>query len=249
VAAIGDSFTSGQIAPYVPGSPAGCVQSTSSYAYLYDPQVQFLACSGASVEQMVQTQVPKLTKRLRVVVLTAGGDTLDLFGLLRTCVIVGAVPPACEAAIARDAGPAAYEETGAEVESLLRLVHAKAPRAQLYALGYPNPLPSSVTRSCPALNRTDFFKINRANLRSLAALVPRLNLTVAAAVGAVGGYAHYVAPFSGHDVCSPSPWFYALSAAVHLPFHPTAVGQQAMEQRLERAAGPAIDLQDAQAAS
>jgi hypothetical protein len=71
----------------------------------------------------------------------------------------------------------------------------------------------------------------------LRAVVEALDSKVRAAAHD-SGVAQYVAPFSGHDVCSNAPWLFDMSAGFPSALHPNAAGQKAMASELGAAAGP-----------
>ena len=83
--ALGDSYSAGQMPPFVPGGET-CLRSTLSYAYLYDKNVAFAACSGAQIADVLSTQLLFVRATTKLVSITIGGNDV---GLLRPCGLPG----------------------------------------------------------------------------------------------------------------------------------------------------------------
>jgi len=242
--ALGDSFSSGQMNPLIPGSLARCYRSQLAYPYLYDKNVIFEACSGATSAAIENEQVGPLTAVTRLVTLTAGGDDANLFGLLQTCVVYGFDASHC----ARAVNKALHSGLGGVVENnlvgLYHTIHDDASSAWIFVLGYPNPVPFIVEPSCSALHLAGLLGglgLRDHDAELLGLLVDDVNHWVRIAIkranSTFNANVTYVAPFSGHDVCSRDSWFWPLGAGAPLSLHPNAAGQRAMADALRLKAG------------
>jgi hypothetical protein len=135
----------------------------------------------------------------------------------------------------------------AQLVELFLAVHGQAPHARIYALGYPDPVPQSFRAgSCPGLEKAAIsYKgvsiplpgVDPRDASFLHGLAEALNTRVRAAAHD-SGVVQYVAPFSGHDLCSSDPWFLPLSKGFPSALHPNAAGQEQMALDLRRFAGP-----------
>ena len=107
-----------------------------------------------------------------------------------------------------------------------RALRARAPRARIIVLGYPNPFPAAVP--APARCRLWFSGSDRRWLSRTAAA---LNDAVRAATISSHAGVTYLPPsgFEGHDVCSEASWFNGLEilpGRSRYSFHPNALGQR-----------------------
>ena len=119
--ALGDSYAAGQGGgDYL----NDCLESPNGYPYLLDPKMRIdlranAACTGASISEVISTQLSSLNEDTRLVTLTVGAADLDLSGVLAACT---AVPPAvgCQAAI--DVALGQLARLGGSLSNLYALV-------------------------------------------------------------------------------------------------------------------------------
>ncbi len=199
------------------------------------------ACSGATTQNVLPaslggvpqsgaggtTQLDNATlKNADLVTLTLGGNDVGYVEVLTTCAIGDCNTPAFEQQRA-----ALIDSTEPKLEAVYRAIAAKAPRARILVLGYPQLFPADPARqACPALG---MFQGEQDMLRRLGV---RLNATIATAAAHSGSRVQFVpvvSRFAGHEVCgSKGAW---LNAIVTSPaggldpgsFHPNLGGQQA----------------------
>lgn len=252
-AALGDSYSSGEF-----DASAGsemCYRSNGAYPELYDPgKAVFLACSGATSSDILASQVPAIPPEAAIVSVTAGGDDIPIFNVLEDCIIYRIVDKVTDLSL----GDPCFLHENIDLATVLPLVqtrlvemylavHKQAPRARIFALGYPDPVPAAFRAgSCPGLENAVLViaghpvtvpAVDPADASFLHGLVEALNTRVRAAAHD-SGVVQYVAPFSGHDACSSDPWFFPLSSGAPTALHPNAAGQKAMAAELSEAAGP-----------
>jgi lysophospholipase L1-like esterase len=235
-AALGDSYSSGQLPPLLPGGEA-CSRSSLSYAVDYDPIADVLACSGATINNIRDDQVPLVPTRARLVTITAGGNDTSIFLQLINCVTGSATFTDC----ASQYKIADFSDLEPRLVALYKAVHEQAPKAQIYVMGYPDAFPATPQASCPGLGAGGYLKVYGTDAPYFYALVQELDRVVKRAAAA-SGTAHYVTPFSGHDVCSTDSYFMPLDTPSALEkLHPNAAGHMALAQLLQDAAGPPPD--------
>jgi hypothetical protein len=236
---VGDSFSTGNFPDM-----GVCGRSPEAFPELYansSKKAVFLACSGATTDDVLG-QVPQVPGNATIVSVTAGGDDLGLATLVGHCLLGRLVLIPCM----DYNGPNTAEKLAAtfasiqdNLVSLDKAIKKRANQARVFFLGYPNPLPASLTTFCSGLEVTPLvLSVARSDLPFFDNLQRNLNLEVAAAAARTG--ATYVPPITGHDVCSSEPWFFPLGHGLPLPrmLHPNADGQRAMESAFEAIAGP-----------
>jgi hypothetical protein len=238
--ALGDSYSSGQMPPFVPGGEV-CARSTLAYAYLYDRQVAFWACSGATINSVLDEQLPYVRTTTKLVTVTVGGNDTPLFGNLTRCLARSFSPVRCANAFAVPN----FASLRGRLVSLYQAIHTQGPSARIVVFGYPNPLPPTEPIGCSALylpgTRIGVFPSDVAYFHRL---ITDLNTTVQQAVAA-SGVASYVSPdliFNGHDICARSSYFFPLELENALKtLHPNAEGHEQLAALLRQVAGPTPD--------
>lgn len=221
-AALGDSFGAG-----VGGGDYldSCLTSPNGYAadLADDPSRKqhssLRGCVGATVDQVVATQLAGLDLRTRLVTLTVGANDLGVAAVMTAC-LSGTVEQ-CQAAVVT--AQAELAELGPELVAALAAVRDAAPKATVVVTGYPLLLDSSVPQ------------VGFVNVGVLA-----LNEVIASAValaGALAGggfvYVDVVGAFAGHGIGSSDPWI--LAPPDIFPFHPTAEGYTAYADAIRAA--------------
>ncbi len=236
--ALGDSYSSGT------SGPEPCLRSPDSYpedyAHNYGASVIFVACSGATSQEIEKHQLSALSRHTRIVSLTAGGDDANLLGIVINCVLKGWEPGKCRKAL--DASLHSSKTSLAQVQrnlvGLYRQIHKKTRQARVFALGYPSPVPQHVPRSCVAPLRIwevgGLLGLRQEDAGLFWTVLQALNKAIKAAADHTG--VKYVKPFTGHDICSSQPYFWPLGGGSDT-LHPTADGAHAMAYSLGHAAG------------
>ncbi|MEG9249881.1 SGNH/GDSL hydrolase family protein [Arthrobacter sp. Soc17.1.1.1] len=216
--ALGDSYSSGTGTRAYLADGSSCRRSVYAYPSLVASAkgyaLNFRACSGATVPDVVATQLGALSPTTAYVSLSVGGNDAAFVDVLTEC-----AQPAwmsdCSAAIDR----AQAVITGALPGSLASLygqVRARAPRAKVAVAGYPRIFNGE---DCNAA--TWFSPEEEARLNAMADL---LNRTTAAAAAAAR-FAFRAPAFTGHAVCDDVEWVNGLSNPVSDSYHPNRAGQ------------------------
>lgn len=213
--ALGDSYAAGQGA----GTYADtCLRSPDGYAAQLDavPRYNLLrlpACSGATIDDVLGSQIAQVNRGTTLVTITAGANDLGIAQVFAVC----APDPASEACLsALAAGQVAIGSIASEMGTLIGQVQARSPHATIVVTGYPAPFaPSYASVSGTAT------LVNTAS----AALNAALHSAVQAA--AAQGAAVVFAPvqFGEHAIGGTDvPWLGSNVADPVGFMHPTATG-------------------------
>lgn len=248
VVALGDSYTAGDLLPMsLTSRPFGCLRSSNAYpvqvAKALGAAADFVdaACTGAGVKDMTQSQPtylgtnpPQLSVLApddSVVMLTLGGDDMGFMHGLDTCMELSITDPfgsPCESKYTSGGTDQLAVEVAAEgpkIVTVLDEIHARAPRARILLVGYPDLFPQE--GGCwPVVPITD------GDISYLRGIEARLNAMLADAARAAGAtFVNTYTPTIGHDFCQ-SPKVKDVEGLVPTslaaPFHPNARGQAAI---------------------
>lgn len=251
VVALGDSYTAGALLPLDSrAKPLGCLRSTKAYPVLVAHALRVpltdAACTSAGVKEMTGAQRTHLVETYlgtnpaqltalapddRLVLLTLGGDDMGFLNVLKECVKLSFTRPwgsPCEAHYAPDGNDqlaAGVTAAAPKMARVLAAIGARAPRARIVVVGYPDMFPQS--GGCwPAV------PITNGDVAYLRGIEVKVNAMLAATAKAAGAtFADTYAPTTGHDFCtreSVRDVEGLLPGSLVLPFHPNARGQQAM---------------------
>jgi lysophospholipase L1-like esterase len=246
VVALGDSYTAGALLPLNPlAKPTGCLRSTKAYPVLVAHALRVpltdASCTNAGVKEMTgaqktylgtnPAQLDALAPDDRLVLLTLSGDDLGFMNVLQECMKLSFTQPwgsPCAAHYAKGGTDQLAAGVTAEVPKMARVlaaIRARAPRARIVVVGYPDMFPRS--GGCwPAVPITD------GDVAYLRGTEVKINAMLAADAKAAGAtFVNTYTPTIGHDFCTPESVRYVeglLPGSLELPFHPNARGQQAM---------------------
>ena len=237
--ALGDSVAAGVGLTAVPGASqedALCGRSSSAYparvAHSLNMSLEQYACSGAKANEGIYesqdvdgTAIAAQLDRAfaagtpDIITVTIGANDVRWSQFVKQCYLWD-----CGTRF-DDLQFAAYQTHFRwEMYRTLSLIQTKAggthaTMPQVYFTGYFTPFSASDPTCAELRNFTP------GEMGWLNGNVNRLNQTIRDSVSWYG-FAHYVpVNFSGHELCSDSPWIQGMQAAA--PFHPTASGQRA----------------------
>jgi lysophospholipase L1-like esterase len=202
-AALGDSYSSGVgTGSYTLSS--SCKRGVYAYPYLYTQthpgtSLTFAACSGARTSDLLATQIQAVTTATTLVTMTIGGNDIGFANLIYQCTLSD-----CSAAL--DRTRANLETTlGGALDQVYATVKARAAfGAKIVVLGYPRVFSSVGCFGTLGISSTERTKAN--------ALADALDLTTAAHAASGGvTYQSALGAFTGHAVCSSSPWLNGLN--------------------------------------
>ena len=252
---LGDSYAAGNLIPVSPsGKPAGCLRSSHDYgadaaAALGVTHID-ATCTGATTVNMTQpepvrpgTNPPQFSALAgddSVVTLTIGGNDIGFLGVLETCATLSLTDlfgHPCErhyTSGGQDRLVAAINATAPKVAVVLREIHARAPRARVLLVGYPDILPTGP--GC--WPEVPFASGDMPYLRGIEIGLNRALAGAAAANGAT--FVDTYTATIGHDACqqpSVKDVEGLIPTSLAYPFHPNRRGEQVMADRVLAALG------------
>jgi lysophospholipase L1-like esterase len=246
IVALGDSYTAGDLFPLdLTARPLGCTRSAKAYPVLVASALKAplvdAACGGAGVRYMTgaqQTnlgtnppQLNALASGDSVVMLTLSGDDIGFWSTLDTCMelsVTDLFGSPCERHFTSggtDQLAARVTAETAQITAVLAGIRARAPRARILVVGYPDLFPQH--GGCwPAVPITNG---DIAYLRSTELLLNAMLAGDARAAGAT--FVDTYTPTIGHDFCrsaSVKDVEGLVPTSLAYPFHPNARGQAVM---------------------
>ncbi len=109
-------------------------------------RVAFLASSGATIDEVLMKQVPKVPESANQITLTVGGNDVGFMTVAQAC---AEAPSRCQGAILAAADK--LGDMGADLGLLITALKTQAPKATIFVTGYPQIFQPSLTEGCPAL--------------------------------------------------------------------------------------------------
>jgi len=250
--ALGDSFTAAPLTYQQGGSSAACLRSSQDYpalvaAALRPSSFVNVSCFGASTADMSQAQRATSPPQLNalsaadaLVTVQIGGDDIGVARIGTTCAALSFTNPfgdPCQkhyTSGGTDQLAQAVAQTGPKVASVLTAIRQRAPHARVLFVGYPDILPASGNGCWPEAT------IARGDVPYLRGIENQLNAMLAATAAARGvTFVNTYAASVGHDACQHpgTKWVEGLiPTSLAVPFHPNALGEQAMAREVVRAA-------------
>jgi lysophospholipase L1-like esterase len=214
--ALGDSYSSGTGTNYYDLS-SSCQRSSRAYPALWASQqgtasFTFAACSGATTSTVRSSQLGGLNAGTDLVTITIGGNDAGFSSTVLSCRL--GTDSACFGAL--DTAEAFIRtQLPALLDGIYSDIRSRAPNARLVVLGYPR------------LYRTGFclFAISDARRTRINEVADTLSAVTAERVAAAGGtYLDARAAFSGHEICSSSPWINGPTFPLTDSYHPNRSG-------------------------
>ena len=249
---LGDSYTSAPLVPSPTGSPIGCGRSTNNYPSdvaraIASASFTDDSCASATTYNMTHSQsVPfggtnppqfnGLASGDSLVTVGIGGNDAGLIGVVETCAEIDIVNPfgsACKShyeSSGSDPNVAAVKATAPKLAAVLKGIHARAPRARVLIVGYPDGLPVNGSNCWPVV------PLSSGDIEYINSLERMLNSEIAKQ--AAGNAATYVDTFTssiGHDACQAPgvAWVNGLvPTSAAFPLHPNQAGEQNMANQV-----------------
>jgi GDSL-like Lipase/Acylhydrolase family len=214
--ALGDSFSSGVgTGSYTLSS--SCRRGVYAYPWLVSQQrpntsLTFVACSGATTDDVMTSQIGSVTGATNIVTVTIGGNDIGFSDLIIQCTLSN-----CSSAL--DATRASLPTfLGPRLNTVYTAIRGRAMTASAVVLGYPRLFSSVGCFGTLGISATERTKANQ-----LADALDQLSATRAAAAGLT--YKSAIAHFTGHAVCSWSAWVNGLNLVRPVEsYHPNRNG-------------------------
>jgi len=217
-AALGDSYSSGVgTGSYTLDS--ACKRGIYAYPYLWAQRhagttLSFVACSGAKTSDLLANQIQAVTPSTTLVTMTIGGNDIGFASLIQQCTLSD-----CSAAL--DSTRSNLEATlGSRLDSVFTTVKSHAALgAAIVVLGYPHVFSGASCFGSLGISSTEEAKANQ--------LSDALDGVLSYHAGLDGvTYRSAIGPFTGHAVCSSSPWLNGLNLFnTTESYHPNRTGQ------------------------
>ncbi|WP_324289532.1 MULTISPECIES: SGNH/GDSL hydrolase family protein [unclassified Streptomyces] len=218
--ALGDSYSSGVGAGNYDGSSGNCKRTSRAYPALWaaahSPQTfSFVACSGARTGDVLANQLAPLNSGTDLVSITIGGNDAGFSDVMTTCVLQSE-----STCVNRVNQAKAYVDSTlpGKLDQVYDAVSGRSPGAHVVVLGYPRFY--KLNGSCV----TGLTEGERAAINGAA---DYLNAAVAKRAADHGfTFASVAGAFTGHEICSGSPWLHSVNwTNIGESYHPTAAGQ------------------------
>jgi lysophospholipase L1-like esterase len=200
--ALGDSFSSGVgTGSYTLSS--SCRRGVFAYPWLIaqqraDTSLTFVACSGATTASLLSSQIGSVTAATTIVTLTIGGNDIGFADLIVQCTLSN-----CSSAL--DGTRATLGNVlGPRLDAVYSAIRSRAMGATVIVLGYPRLFSSASCFGTLGISSTE-----RAKANELADALDDLTRDRTALAGVT--YQSAKDRFTGHAVCSSSPWVNGLN--------------------------------------
>jgi lysophospholipase L1-like esterase len=217
--AMGDSYSSGVgTGSYTLDS--ACKRSTYAYPYLFAQKhtmgsFAFVACSGAKTSDLISKQLPSLTPTTNLVTMTIGGNDIGFASLIQQCTLSD-----CTATLLKTTANLS-STLGPALDTTFSDVRQAAPAATVIVLGYPHVFSTS---SC--FGTLGISSAEEKDANALSDALDALTSTYAAKYHFT--YESAIGPWTGHAVCSSSPWLNGLNLLnTGESYHPNKAGHSA----------------------
>jgi lysophospholipase L1-like esterase len=215
--ALGDSYASGTGAGSY-GNSGSCLRSANAYAPLWasahGATLTFAACSGAATADVLNSQVNSLSASTTLVTISIGGNDAGFSDVVITCTLGS--DSDCVNRV-NQARTFAQTTLPGRLDATYAAIRARAPSARVIVLGYPRLMSASF---CWWFSTTKRNAVNTA-ANELS------TLTAARAAAAGFTYEDVRDNFSGHEVCTSSPWINGINLGNLVEsFHPNATGHR-----------------------
>lgn len=218
-AALGDSYSAGVGAGSYEAGSGACKRSSRAYPALWaaahaPSSFAFTACSGATTADVRARQLTPLGPATGLVSISVGGNDAGFSDVMSTCVLSSQ-----SRCLARVAEARTFVDTTLPglLDTTYDAIHGRAPHAHVVVLGYPRVY--QVPGTC-------LVGLSDTSRRAIDAAADDLDGVLAKRAADHGfTFADVRGVFTGHELCSGSPWLHSLTLPVDESYHPTVTGQ------------------------
>ncbi|WP_433888572.1 SGNH/GDSL hydrolase family protein [Streptomyces sp. CA-111067] len=218
-AALGDSYAAGVGSGSYDSASGDCERSTKAYPALWaadhsPSSFAFTACSGARTGDVVKKQLGQVSSATTLISVTIGGNDAGFSDVMSTCVFNSE-----SSCLSRVAQARAFVDKSlpALLDTAYDAIHAKGPDARVVVVGYPRFY--AVPGDCVG-------GLSDAARSAVNGAADDLDGVIAKRAADHGfAFADVRDRFTGHELCSGSPWLHSVTLPVDESYHPTAAGQ------------------------
>ncbi|MCW8194735.1 SGNH/GDSL hydrolase family protein [Proteobacteria bacterium 005FR1] len=219
--ALGDSFAAGN-GTSNPDLDYNCFRSSDAYAPIIaverpDTKLTFVACSGATSEDVINSQVDALSSRTDYVTVSMGGNDVGFSELISNC--VGHFDEAKCLETAEEVNRRIDEELPAKLDAAYAAIKNAAEKAVIMHVGYPRFFGDNVwCWQADGTTENEAFALN--------GVADNLDRVIANRAGAAGvTHISVIQQFTGHDVCAWEPYLHGKDGLYLRDFyHPKKAG-------------------------
>lgn len=246
--ALGDSYTAAYLTGETDPASGACLRSLANYPRLVAERLDLdlvdASCGGATSRDVlspqekdggteIPAQIGAVTEDTDLVTLSVGANDIDLYGIvIGTCVSLAESDPdgsPCTdlADGTEDKGERNLAAVGDALARIVRTVAAKAPRARVILIGYPQTFPPA--RPCPDL------RIAKGDVDFAYGAAREVTETLRTAADTMGvEYVDVWSATDGHDICAEEPWIAGAEPerGDAFAYHPFPEEQQAVADLL-----------------
>jgi lysophospholipase L1-like esterase len=217
--ALGDSYAAGVGSGSYDSASGDCERSTKAYPALWaaahsPSSVAFTACSGARTGDVVKKQLGQVSSATTLISVTIGGNDAGFSDVMSTCVFNSE-----SSCLSRVAQARAFVDKSLPtlLDTAYDAIHAKGPDARVVVVGYPHFY--AVPGDCVG-------GLSDASRSAVNGAADDLDGVIAKRAADHGfAFADVRDRFTGHELCSGSPWLHSVTLPVDESYHPTAAGQ------------------------
>ncbi|MGP3970884.1 SGNH/GDSL hydrolase family protein [Streptomyces sp. 6N223] len=217
--ALGDSYSSGVGAGSYDDASGDCLRSALAYPELWadanaPSSFDFTACSGATTEDVLASQLDPLNSGTTLVTISIGGNDAGFVDTMSTCVLQGT--DACVEAVAT-ANEYISGTLPGRLDAVYTAIRDRAPNAQVVVLGYPRIY--QLDGSCS-------FGISEESRAAINSAADNMSDVIGKRAADHGfTYGDVRTAFTGHEICSDAEWLHSVTWPITDSYHPTADGQ------------------------
>ncbi|KEF33173.1 putative secreted hydrolase [Marinobacter nitratireducens] len=220
-AALGDSYAAGN-GTGTRDLAYSCYRSSDAYGPLIEKahrkwNLDFEACSGATSDDVINSQLSPLSADTNYVTVSMGGNDIGFAELILNCAMYWDQAQ-CLAKV-DEVHARIDSELPAKLEAAYAAINAAAPNAKVIQLGYPRAFGNNL--AC-----WDARGVSSTEAQALNGVSDHLDQVIGGRAAMAGvTYLSVIEQFKGHDMCSSEPYIRGKSG-VYLEdwFHPTAAG-------------------------
>ena len=197
------------------------MRSTKAYAPLWatansPSSFNFVACSGATTDTVINSQLGPLNSSTGLVSISIGGNDAGFASTMSDCVL-SFDEATCLARVA-EARTYIDQQLPTKLDRAYAAIRSHAPSAHVVVLGYPR---------LYQLNGSCSVGLTEAERSAINGAADELDTVIGKRAANAGfTFGDVRTAFTGHEICSSDWWIHSVTfPAITESYHPTATGQ------------------------